>query len=219
MGCGGSSSPGGGPTPNAQLSGNWHATLTSTASGRSSTLDMFILQNGTALSSGSVAMGSTCSSTGTMSGSVSGNKINSTVTGNEGDTVAILGTVSGGNSLSGNYTTKTSGCDLNDDAGSISATLIPAVQSASWTGSTESTAYPPGNTTFTGNLTEDSSGNITGVLTFTSSSGSSASCPLLATGSVTGTQTGSQMSLGDNQADGLGIFATMDNVAKGVFAR
>jgi hypothetical protein len=218
LGCGGrSSSTGGGPTPNAQLNGSWHATLTSTPSGTSSPLEMFIIQTGATLSSDRVGIGLTCSSVGTMSGTVSGKKVNLTITGNNGDTVSISGTMSSDNSLSGSYTTKTSpGCGVNDDTGSLSATLIPSVQSASWTGSTQSTRYPPGNTMFTANLTEDSSGNITGVLTFTGSSGSSASCPSLATGPVTGLQTGDQMSLSDNQADGLVLGGTIDGVAKNI---
>jgi hypothetical protein len=217
VGCGGSGSPGGAPTPNAHLNGSWHAALTSPTSGINSSVDVFILQNGTALTSNQVFMGTTCSSVGTMSGTVSGNTIQMSITGNEGDTISFTGTVSSDNSFSGSYATKTSGqCSLNDDMGSLSATLIPSVQSASWTGKTESTQYPPGNTTFTANLTEDTSGNITGMLTFTTSSGSSASCPSLATGPVTGYQIGSSMSLTDNQADGLGLGGTIDSTAKNI---
>jgi hypothetical protein len=57
LGCGGSSSTGGGPTPNAQLNGSWHATLASAASGGSSTLDVFIVQKGATLSSDRIALG------------------------------------------------------------------------------------------------------------------------------------------------------------------
>jgi hypothetical protein len=177
LGCGGSSSTGGGPTPNAQLNGSWHATLASAASGGSSTLDVFIVQKGATLSSDRIALGGTCSSAGAMNGSVSGDKVNVVITGNNGDTVSVTGTASGANSLSGSYTIKTSGCGVNDDMGTLAATLIPSVQSSSWTGGTQSTQYPPGNTTFTANLTEDNSGDITGVLTFTGSSGSSLTCP------------------------------------------
>jgi hypothetical protein len=215
VGCGGSGSNGNGVTTNAQLNGSWHVTLTSTASNSSSTLDVFIVQNGATLSSDKVALGSTCSSVGTMSGSVSGNQVNMTVTGNEGDIVSITGTTSAETAFSGSYTTKTSGCSVPDDMGTLSAALIPSVQSASWTGSTDSTQYVPGNTTFTANLAEDASGNITGVLTFTGASGSSSSCGYLGgTPSVTGTQTGAQVSLSDNQADGLGVFGTLDSGAK-----
>jgi hypothetical protein len=216
-GCGGSSSTGGGPAPNAQLNGSWHATLTSTAGGSPSSVDLFILQNGTVLTSNQVLVGTTCSSVGTMSGSVSGKSVNILITGNEGDTISFMGTASSGTSLSGPYTTKSSGqCSLNDDMGTLSATLIPSVQNASWTGSTQSTRYPPGDTTFTANLTEDTSGNITGMLTFTESSGSSASCTSFASGPVTGLQTGSQMFLSDNQADGLGLGGTIDSMAKNI---
>jgi hypothetical protein len=99
VGCGGGNSSNGGMTPNAQLNGSWHATLTSTASGRSSTVDVFILQNGANLSSDKISLGTTCSSVGTMSGSVSGNQVNMIITGNNGDTVSITGTASGGHSL------------------------------------------------------------------------------------------------------------------------
>jgi hypothetical protein len=180
LGCGGNSSTGGGPTPNAQLNGSWHATLTPNTSGVGSTLDVFIFQHGATLSSDRVHLGTTlCSSAGTMKGSVSGNKVNVTITGNRGDTISIGGTVSGNNSLSGSYTIQTSACGVNGETGTLSATLVSSVQSASWIGATESTQYPPGNTMFTADLTEDSSGNITGVLTFTGSSGSSAQCPSL----------------------------------------
>jgi hypothetical protein len=218
MGCGGGSSSG--PPTNAQLNGSWHATLISPTSGRNSDVELFILQNGSTLTANQVFMGTTCSSVGTMSGLVSRNSINMSITGNEGDTISFTGTASSGTSFSGSYTAKTSGqCSLNDEMGTFSATLIPSVQSASWTGTTESTQYAPGNTTFTANLTEDTSGNITGTLTFTTSSGSSASCPSLATGPVTGYQAGNTMSLSDNQADGLGLGGTMDNSAKNISGR
>jgi hypothetical protein len=68
---------------------------------------------------------------------------------------------------------------------------------------------------FTANLSEDSSGNITGMLTVTESSGSSASCtPLAMASSLTGAQTGNQMGFSDNMPDGLGGGATMDDAAK-----
>jgi PilZ domain len=57
LGCGGSSSTGGGPTPNAQLNGSWHATLASAASGGGSTLDVFIVQRGATLASDRIALG------------------------------------------------------------------------------------------------------------------------------------------------------------------
>jgi hypothetical protein len=215
IGCGGSSSSSG-PSVNAQLNGSWHVTLTSTTSGGSSTLDLFILQSGVTLSSTRVALGTTCSSVGTMTGSVTGDKVNITIIGNGGDTVNITGTASADNAIAGSYASKVSGCSLNDDVGTFSGMLIPTVQSASWTGSTQSTRYPPGNTTFTAAFTEDASGNITGTLTFTGSSGSSLSCSSFATGPVTGIQTGNQMSLSDNQPDGLGVFGTMDNAAKNI---
>ena len=204
LGCGGSS-PTGALDPNAQLAGSWHATLTSSPSGRSLPLDIFILQNGQTLSAvAPTFVIGTCSES-TMNGSVSGNKVKIVFSGDLGDTVIITGTASGNNSISGSYAIKTSGC-LDDTSGTLSAVLIPSVQSASWEGTTQSTQYPPGSSpAFTANLTEDSSGNITGVLTFTTSSGSSVGCFAFATGHVIGTQTGNQIVLErDNDPDGLG---------------
>jgi hypothetical protein len=197
----------------AAIGGSWHMILTSVNPGVSPTLDLFINQNGAILSSSRVALGITCSSIGTMSGSVSGNQLNMLVTGNNGDTVSITGTTSVG-SFSGTYTSSTSGCGISGETGTLSAQLIAPVQSASWTGSTQSTRYT-GSTMFTANLSEDSSGNVTGALTFTVSTGASASClPLTGTNSITATQTGNQLSFSDNQPDGLGGFLTMDSVAK-----
>jgi hypothetical protein len=211
LGCGGMT-PTGGPPSNAALSGSWHAILTSATPGDSPTLDLFVIQNGETLWSDRVALRTTCSSVGTMSGSVNGNQVNMLVTGNNGDTVNVIGTASVG-SFSGNYTSKTSGCGVNGETGTLSAERIPPVQSASWTGSTQSTRYT-GNTTFTANLSEDSSGNVTGRLTFTASTGASASCPpLVGTNSIAATQTGSQMGFSDNQADGLSGFVTMNSTA------
>jgi hypothetical protein len=159
LGCGGSGSTGGGPTPNAQLNGSWHATLASAASGGSSTLDVFIVQKGATLSSDRIALGGTCSSVGTMNGSVSGDKVNVVITGNNGDTVSLTGTASGANSLSGSYTIKTSGCGVNDDTETLSATLIPLSPELFLDRRHPVDSIPPGNTTFTANLTEDNSGN------------------------------------------------------------
>jgi len=213
LGCGGMNPTDSGPASNAALNGSWHISLTSATPGVTSTLDLFIIQNGGALSSAQVALGTTCSSVGTMSGSVTGNQLNILVTGNNGDTVSITGMASTG-SFTGSYTSKTSGCGVTGETGMVSAELIPPVTSTSWTGSTQSTRYT-GNTTFTANLSEDSSGNVTGVLMFTSSTGVSASCPpLVGTNSITATQTGNQMGFSDNQPDGLSGFVTMDSAAK-----
>jgi hypothetical protein len=76
LGCGGSNSTGGGPTPNAQLNGSWHATLASAASGGGSTLDVFIVQRAQLSRLTELLLGGTCSSVGTMKGSVSREKVN-----------------------------------------------------------------------------------------------------------------------------------------------
>ena len=142
-----------------------------------------------------------------------------TITGMEhGGQIGITGTISGQTSLSGSYTNQHSNwcTPSTTDVGTISATLIPSVQSTAWTGTTHSTQNPPGDTAFVLNLAEDiSGGNISGVLTFTGSSGSSSSCPLFGgTISVGGQQTGLQVSLFDNKLLGLSIEGTTDSVAK-----
>jgi hypothetical protein len=99
------------------MNGSWHATLTSTASpGDNSSVDVFIIQQGTALSAVRIFLTATCSNESTMSGSVKGNAVDMTITGNSGDTATLAGTVSG-TTLSGNYSTKTSGCGIKDDSG------------------------------------------------------------------------------------------------------
>jgi hypothetical protein len=176
-GCGGGTSR----PSNAQLNGNWHAILTSTLSSNPLFEDFLIVQNGGTLSSNNISLQGTCFPSGTMMGFVNGNQVNMILTSQDGDTVT--GTASG-HTLSGSYTIKTSGC-ISGDMGTLSATLIPSVQSATWTGATLSTTYPPGYTTFTANLAEDNAGKITGTTVFTGST-----CSFLSTASVSGTQTG-----------------------------
>lgn len=211
MGCGGMN-----PPTNAQLSGSWHLILSSNSSGASPALDLVIVQNGTTLASSRVGMGITCSSIGTMSGSVSGNTISMVVTGNSGDTVRVTGTAANPpTSFSGTYTSATSGCGVSSEMGTVSAELIPSLQGANWAGSTQSTSYPPGNTTFTMNLTEDSSGNITGTVTFTGSAGSSSSCSgLTGTVSISAGQMGNGFSFSATTPDGFSGGGTIDNMAK-----
>ncbi len=211
-GCGGGNgdnSGTGGMPSNAQLNGNWHAILTSTVSSHPLVEDFFIVQTGDTLSSDNISLQGTCFPSGTMMGSVNGNQVNMILTSQDGDTVSITGTVSGG-TLSGNYTIKTSGC-MGGDIGTLSATLIPSVQSASWTGATLSTVYPPGHTTFTANLAEDNAGNITGTMVFTGST-----CSFLSTPSVSGRQTGNIFIVEDTAPDGVALIGTVDSVAKNI---
>jgi hypothetical protein len=144
-----------------------------------------------------------------MMGSVNGDQVNMILTSQDGDTVSITGTVSGG-ALSGNYTIKTSGC-MGGDMGTLSATPIPSVQSAAWTGATLSTVYPPGHTTLTANLAEDNAGNITGTMVFTGST-----CSFLSTPSVNGRQTGNIFIVDDTAPDGVALIGTVDSVAKNI---
>ena len=205
------------PSNPAQLSGSWHLILSSSnISGTSPELDLFIVQNGTTLASSNVGMGITCSSIGTMSGSVSGNTISMVVTGNNGDTVSVTGTaVNPPTSFSGTYTSKTSGCGVSSEMGTVSAELIASLQGANWAGSTQSTNHSPGNTTFTMNLTEDSSGNITGTVTFTGSTGSSSSCAAL-TGTVpiSAAQKGNGFMFSATSPDGFSGGGAIDIMAK-----
>jgi hypothetical protein len=213
MGCGGMSNP-----TNAQLSGSWHLILSSNISGTSPTLDLFVVQTGTTLASSQVAMGvATCSSSGTMAGSISGKSISMVFTGNDGDTVSVTGTAETPTSFSGTYTSVTSGCGISGEMGTVSAELIPSMQGANWTGSTQSTRYSPGATTFTMNITEDSSGNIMGTVTFTGSTGSSSSCTATTgTVSIRGAQLGNQFGFSDTSPDGFSVGGTTDNMAKAV---
>jgi hypothetical protein len=205
-GCGG----GGTSRPsNAQLSGNWHAILTSAVSSNPLGEDFFIVQNGGTLSSDNISLQGTCFPAGTMMGSVNGNQVNMILNSQNGDTVSITGTASG-DTLSGSYTIKTSGC-IGGDMGTLSATLIPSVQSAAWTGATVSTMYPPGHTTFTANLAEDNAGKVTGTMVFTGST-----CSFLSTASVSGTQTGNILNIRDTAPDGVTLFGTLDSVAKNI---
>jgi len=199
---------------NATVAGSWHESLTSTGSGRKSTVDLYILQNGTTLSSSRVALGATCSSNGTMSGSVSGDDVAMTITGINGDTINVTGTVSeNSSSMSGSYTIKTSGCDLSDDMGTLSATLIPPVQSSSWSGTITSTRYPPNTDTFTANIREDNSGGLSGKLSFTGPYCSSVLTPSV---SISGSQTGALIGFSDTEADGIGIFGAINASAKSI---
>ncbi len=207
-GCGGGAGPSGMPS-NAQLQGNWHAILTSTVSSNPLVEDFFIAQNGATLSSNNITLQGTCFPSGTMTGTVSGSQVNMIFTSQDGDTVSITGTASG-NSLSGNYTITTSGC-IAGDMGTLSATLIPSVQSAAWTGATLSTVYPPGHTTFTASLTEDNAGNITGTMVFTGSA-----CSFLSTPSVGGRQTGNLLIVEDTAPDGVTLLGTVDSAAKNI---
>src|SRR5438128_7862823 len=67
-GCGGSSSNDR-PRGNANVSGNWHATATSSSVPTTADLDFFIVQSGTSLASTLVLLnGTPCASQGTLTG-------------------------------------------------------------------------------------------------------------------------------------------------------
>lgn len=172
----------------ANLSGSWHATVTSMASGPS-VADMFIRQNGTSISSPLVVLGNTtCAPNGTMSGTVHGSAVSLTIIESDfpADVITMSGSLTNG-VVSGSYTTM--GSCTNGDRGTFSAALIPAVASSAWTGSTNSGSGGAA-TTFTGSLSEDSTGALSGMLVFTGS-------PCLSSVNVSGSQVGDLIGLSD----------------------
>jgi hypothetical protein len=171
------------------------------------TADMFILQTGTTITSQRVLIGnSVCATGGTMSGTVNGSNVNLTLTENDtpADTVNVTGTLSN-SVLSGNYTT--AGACTSGDKGTFSATLIPSIASNSWSGSTTSTSGG-GTTSFTAQLQEDKSGNLTGTATFNSS-------VCLTTATLTGLQVGDQAGIDDN-AGNFSAVGTINSTGKGI---
>jgi hypothetical protein len=204
---------GDGGTKTSNINGSWHITQTSSTNAPAAAIpvDIFIVQNGTTLSADHLFV-LTCSNENSMSGSVSGNQVNMVITGNQGDIYSITGTLSSSTSFTGNYTSKTSGC-IEDDTGTFVATLIPSFQSPSWSGTITSTQYPPGSDTFTANLTEDSSGAISGTLAFT---GKYCANALNSAVTVIGQQTGNQLSIVDTSANGISLLGFADNSGKNV---
>ena len=114
-GCGGDSSNSH-PRGNANVSGNWHATITSSIAPTTTDLDMFIVQSGTSLASTLVLLnGTPCASQGTLTGTVDQQAVDLTIRESDGpDSITVPGstdgiTISGSYSISGSCVAATLG--------------------------------------------------------------------------------------------------------------
>jgi hypothetical protein len=155
---------GGGPLP-AQVQGNWYVSLTSNSASPGE-INLFIRQTGKSLSAPGLHAysGSWCvQGGGQMTGSVNENNVSLTIQIGTELQLKLTGTISNG-ALTGTYTT--SGACGNDDAGTFSAMLSPPLTGSSWVGTA---LFPGGSADFTANLTESSTGLITGSIAFTNS--------------------------------------------------
>lgn len=188
-GCGGDSSNNR-PRENANVSGNWHATATSSVAPITTDLDMFIVQSGTSLASTLVLLnGTLCASQGTLTGRVDQQAVDLTIRESDGrDTITVPGSTDG-ITISGSYTISGS-CD-GGDTGTFFANFIPTVDSSRWSGDTSSIN---GTLTFTADLQEDSRGNLNGTMSFSGA-------PCFTNLTVTGSQVGTAVHLRD--ANGL----------------
>jgi hypothetical protein len=188
-GCGGDSSNNR-PLGNANVSGNWHATTTSSLAPTSTDLDMFIVQSGSSLASTLVLLnGTLCASDGTLTGRVDQQAVDLTIRESNGpDTITLLGSTDGV-TINGSYTISGS-CD-GGDTGLFFANFIPTVDSSLWSGDTSSVN---GTLTFTADLREDAHGNLNGTMSFSGS-------PCFKDLTVTGSQVGTSVHVRD--ANGL----------------
>jgi hypothetical protein len=183
--CGGDSSNNR-PPENANVSGNWHATVTSSSAPVTTDLDFFIVQSGTSLASTLVLLnGTPCASQGTLTGRVDQQAVDLTIRESDGpDTIMVPGSTDG-ITISGSYTISGS-CD-GGDSGTFFANFIPTVDSSRWSGDTSSVN---GTLTFTADLQEDSHGNLNGTMSFSGS-------PCFTNLTVTGSQVGTAVHLRD----------------------
>ena len=124
-GCGGDSSNSH-PRGNANVSGNWHATITSS-----------IAPSGTSLASTLVLLnGTPCASQGTLTGTVDQQAVDLTIRESDGpDNITVPGSTDG-ITISGSYSISGS-CD-GGDTGTFFANFIPTVDSSRWSGDTSS---------------------------------------------------------------------------------
>jgi hypothetical protein len=197
-GCGGYGGDGTNvPPSSADVNGSWSGTIEFHNIAFPTTVDMFIVQSGTTLSSGTgfvqfnFNFGAGCVGFGPMTGSVSSNNINMSIAGGSSiPGTTVITATSGQDAMSGTFTTSGGGCD-NGDQGNFGAILIPSFASSQWSGNitpTSGAAVP-----LTGNLSEDATGRITGTVSLT---GQAAPCNTI---TVTGTQTGRQLIVMDSQ--------------------
>jgi hypothetical protein len=183
VGCGGGNSSSNRPRENANVSGNWHATVTSSSAPVTTDLDFFIVQSGASLASSLVLFnGTPCAGEGTLTGRVDQQAVDLTIRESDGpDTIMVPGSTDG-ITISGSYTISGS-CD-GGDTGTFFANFIPTVESSRWSGDTSSAL------TFTADLQEDSHGNLTGTMSFSGS-------PCFTNLTVTGSQAGTAVHLRD----------------------
>lgn len=183
------------PTPPANVAGSWHGTAASHVFSGAAYLDMFITQSGTTVQSPEVLVtgvpnnpangGLTpCGGDWALTGTVDANNVNLTLNVPQSNptnsAVTTISSVVGGNTISGTYTTTTY---CQSDSGTFTIQLIPSLTSSQWTGQINDNNG--GSATFTANIAEDSSGNLTGGLTFPAGSGCT---QILVTGSIIGNQ-------------------------------
>jgi hypothetical protein len=194
-GCGGDSSNNR-PRENANVSGNWHGTATSSVAPTTTDVDMFIVQSGTSLASTLVLLnGTPCASQGTLTGTVDQQAVDLTIHESDGpDTITVPGSTDTV-TISGSYTISGS-CD-GGDTGTFFANFIPSVDSSRWSGDASSIN---GTLTFTADLQEDSRGNLNGTMSFSGS-------PCFTDLSVTGSQVGTAVRLRDSN----GLFEAFGN--------
>jgi len=206
VGCGGYSSHGN--TPLSQtLAGTWDFTYVSSKGG-SSTVSGTFTQSAGAFSA-SVALTGSCSSSGMISGTVSGSAITGSLTETSPETINVTGTLAtSGNTASGTYQvmSATGACAAaSGDTGTWSGSRT-AVPIGPYTAMVRSAARLPVQVTL--NLNGDAS-NLSGAANFINSA-------CLHSMMVTGTQTGSKLELrGDNGNDGSIVFSgTTDKEAR-----
>jgi len=186
-GCGGDSSNNR-PRGNANVSGNWHATTTSSLAPTTTDIDMFIVQSGTSLASTLVLLnGTPCAGQGTLTGTVDQQAVDLTIRESDGpDTITVPGSTDG-LTINGSYSISGS-CD-GGDTGTFLADFIPSIESSRWSGGTSSIN---GTLSFTADLREDSRGNLSGTMSFSGS-------PCFSDLTVTGNQVGSAVRLRDSR--------------------
>src|SRR6266853_765159 len=184
-GCGGS---GGGVNstpfnPNPSANGSWTGGIAFHNSLFPTSVDMFIIQTGTSISSRFVMFNGlvpVCSPIGSMTGEVNGTNVTMTIVLSSTNTTTVTATL---NSDTINGTFKTTGsCDPSDE-GDISLEFIPSITSSKWSGSITPTTGPP--IPLTANINEDQAGILTGSVSLP---GAAAPCdsPINVNGGIVG---------------------------------
>lgn len=183
--CSGGGGGGNVPPFNANVNGSWSGDIEFHNLLLPTTLDMFIIQSGTTLTSKFVEFnfnfGGGCVGSGSMTGSVNGDNLTMSIAGNSSVPSVTLTATSSVDTISGTFTTS-GACDSSDQ-GNFTLGLIPSIASSQWAGNiTAGAALIP----LTANIKEDQAGNLTGTVSLSSTT---ASCSTI---SVTGNQFGRQ---------------------------